>query len=73
MKKHKTHIIRGEPKIQWQPIIELVVVLMTILGSTIPLYMHTDTKLENALMGIREEMRDFHGKLCQIEERNRGK
>lgn len=78
-------------QIQWQPIVELIVVLMTILGSTIPLYIHTDSKLENAisnsneklemamaridstLQGIREDMRDFHGRLCAIEERNRGK
>lgn len=71
MSRNRTQIIYSQPKIQWQPIVELVVVLMTILGSTIPLYMHTDTKLENALMGIREEMRDFHGRLCQIEERNK--
>lgn len=60
-----------ENKVQWQPIVELVVVLLTILGSTIPLYLHTDSKLEYALSGIREEMRDFHGRLCAIEERNR--
>lgn len=65
-------------RIQWQPLVELIVVLMTILGSTIPLYIHTDTKLEAAmskidctLQGIREDMRDFHGRLCSIEERNR--
>lgn len=55
--------------IQWQPIVELIVVLMTILGSTIPLYMHTDNKLETALEAIRQDMRDFHGRLCAIEER----
>jgi hypothetical protein len=65
-------------QIQWQPLVELIVVLMTILGSTIPLYLHTDSKLEasmskmdSTLQGIREEMRDFHGRLCAIEERNR--
>jgi len=57
--------------IQWQPIVELIVVLMTILGSTIPLYMHTDNKLENAIEAIRQDMRDFHGRLCTIEERNK--
>ena len=101
----------SKPKIQWQPIVEIIIVMMTILGSTIPLYMHTDSKLtealsksdlkieaamaksdikiENAmskselslaaamskiddtLQGIREDMRDFHGRLCAIEERNR--
>jgi len=98
--KHKHKHKDRNPKIQWQPIVEIIIVMMTILGSTIPLYMHTDSKLtealsksdikiENAmskselslaaamskiddtLQGIREDMRDFHGRLCAIEERNR--
>lgn len=58
-------------KIQWQPIVELIVVLMTILGSTIPLYLHTDSKLDRSsekmeitLNGMREDMRDFHTQLA---------
>lgn len=64
--------------IQWQPIIELSIVLFTILGSTIPLYLHTDAKLDafhnrthETIEGIRQDMRDFHGRLCAIEERNK--
>lgn len=69
-------------RVQWQPLVELIVVLLTILGSTIPLYLHTDNKLEAALQGIREDMRDFQTKLafqdqefkmrlCAIEERKK--
>lgn len=32
-----------------------------------------DNKLEKSLEGIRQEMRDFHGRLCAIEERSKGK
>ncbi len=78
-----------DKKIQWQPLIEMIVVLMTILGSTIPLYLHTDSKLEASIqnmredskamhaevraqvMAIHEEIKDFHGRLCAIEERKR--
>lgn len=70
------HHYYQKPPIQWHPLIELIVVLMTILGSTIPLYIHTDNKLEASmskmdatLQGIREDIRDFHGRLCAIEER----
>jgi len=35
-----------ENKIQWQPLIEMIIVLVTILGSTIPLHLHTDSKIE---------------------------
>lgn len=73
--------------IQWQPLIEIIVVMMTILGSTIPLYIHTDSKIDairesievgrketNQLIeAIRQDMRDFHGRLCAIEERNKQK
>lgn len=67
-------------RVQWQPLIEMIVVLITILGSTIPLYLHTDTKIQNAVNAIQsqvnaiqQEMKDFHGRLCAIEERNRNK
>ena len=67
-------------KIEWQPIIELSILLFTTLGTTIPLYLHTDSKQqayqersEAILEGIREDIRDFHGRLCAIEERNKGK
>lgn len=32
---------------------------------------HMDAKIDANLQGIREEIRDFHGRLCAIEERNR--
>lgn len=34
---------------------------------------HMDQKLDASLQGIRDEMRDFHNRLCSIEERNKGK
>lgn len=71
MKKNNNYNRQMQAKVQWQPIVELIVVLMTILGSTIPLYIHTDNKLECALQAIKEEMKDFHGRLCAIEERNK--
>ena len=35
-----------ESKFQWQPIIELAILMFTTLGTTIPLYLHTDSKIE---------------------------
>jgi len=68
----------AKENIQWQPLVEMAIVLVTILGSTIPLYLHTDSKMgasqtrtENILEGIRQDIRDFHGRLCAIEERNK--
>lgn len=67
-------------RIQWQPLVEMIVVLVTILGSTIPLYLHTqdlirsvqeDNKSFQAAM--LNESKEFHGRLCIIEERNKTK
>lgn len=54
---------------QWQPLIELVIVLSTIVGSTVPLYIHTDYKFHETMRAMdvkfqdgmresREEMRE---------------
>lgn len=34
---------------------------------------HMDAKIDAQLSGIREEIRDFHGRLCAIEERRNSK
>lgn len=34
---------------------------------------HSDQKIDAMLKAIHEEMKDFHGRLCAIEERNKGK
>jgi hypothetical protein len=69
-----------EKRIQWQPLVELGIVLITILGSTIPLFLHMDSKIDKyqeksqeIMEAIRQDMRDFHGRLCAIEERNKNK
>lgn len=58
--------------------------LFTIVGSNLALFIWARTeasqdrremnsRLESALKAIADEMKDFHGRLCAIEERNRGK
>jgi hypothetical protein len=48
-------------------IVSLIIVMATILGSTIPLYIHTSSQIQ----AIHDEIRDFHERLCKIEEQNR--
>jgi hypothetical protein len=62
---------KKEPKFQWQPLVELIIVLATVVGTTVPLYIHTDGKLHEAIKEMKYEMKDFHGRLCAIEERNK--
>ena len=54
-------------KFNLELIISLVIVMVTILGSTIPLYIHTSSQIQ----AIHEEIKDFHGRLCAIEEKNK--
>ena len=60
----------------------LVVVVVTNLGTIIALYLHLDTKTNKTIeegrketndiiRAIQQEMKDFHGRLCAIEERNK--
>lgn len=74
-----------ENSIQWQPVVELIVVFAAIIGVTVPLYIQTDYKMEQhriearesqveirqLVEAIRQDVRDFHGRLCVVEERNR--
>lgn len=65
-------------RVNLELIISLSIVMVTILGSTIPLYIHTSNQIDalriesrDQLWAIQEEIRDFHGKLCAIEEKNK--
>lgn len=48
-----------------QVIVMMFGILGTILGVVIPLHLNTLTTLK----AIQDEMKDFHGRLCAIEER----
>lgn len=63
---------------EWTHVIAVFAVMVTNLGTIISLYIQTDSKLEahrsetsQILQGIALEMKDFHGRLCAIEERNK--
>lgn len=79
----------NEPKFWWldaswvQPLTIIasnLVVMLTIFGFSISLHttiredMRAMTTQTTAQIGaIQQEMKDFHGRLCAIEERNKGK
>lgn len=52
-------------------VITVFAIVATNLGTVIALHMHQDTKTTALLTAIQNEMKDFHGRLCAIEERNR--
>lgn len=51
----------------WTQVLTVFAVIATNLGTVIALHIQTDSKLT----AIHNEMKDFHGRLCAIEERNR--
>lgn len=69
---------KQEKKFNIELIISLIIVMATILGTTIPMYIHTDTKtsefhkdMYELRKDMADEMKDFHARLIAIEERNR--
>lgn len=48
-----------------------IVMILSSIGITITLFVHLDNKTQKVLGAISDEMKDFHGKLCAIEERKR--
>jgi hypothetical protein len=62
----------------WTHILTVFAVIATNLGMVITLYIQLDKKLDEnrkeaneILRGIQAEIKDFHGRLCAIEERNK--
>jgi len=62
-------------ELSWLQVITIVganlVLLLGLIGTIVALFLHSNKRIDDALKGISEEMRDFHSRLCVIEERNR--
>lgn len=73
-------MIPGTCPTDWGVIITVIACLFAILGFMTCLFLYLankidsiGTKLELLRKDMHEEMRDFHGRLCAIEERNKPK
>lgn len=62
----------------WTQVLTVFAVIATNLGTVIALYIQSDNKFEmhrketgDILRGIQMEMKDFHGRLCAIEEKRK--
>jgi len=71
-------------KFNFDIIVSTGIMMLTVLGTTVGLFLHIDSKTDANLLAMRQstdskleaihqEMKDFHGRLCAIEERNKGK
>lgn len=45
-----------------------IALILIMFGTTVSMWLHTDKKIE----AIHQEMKDFHSRLCDIEERSKG-
>lgn len=55
----------------WMQVLTVFIIVATNLTTVIVLHIHLDGKTNTLLTAIQEEMKDFHGRLCAIEERNK--
>ena len=65
---------------EWTHVLTVFAVIATNLGTIIALYMQLDRKIDenrkeanDILKAIQAEIKDFHGRLCSIEERAKNK
>ena len=66
----------SENKISWLSHVEWIIVIVTLLGGFYALDNRIDvinSRFDQFLVAWHQESKDFHGRLCAIEERNRGK
>ncbi len=63
---------------EWTQVLTVFAIVATNLGTVIVLYCQLDRKLDEnrkdthlILQGIQSEIKEFHGRLCAIEERNK--
>ncbi len=52
-------------------LITVFAIVATNLITVITLHIQLDNKTTNILTAIQSEIKDFHGRLCAIEERNK--
>ena len=62
-----------ERRFQWQPFIELIVVLATVVGTTVPLYVHTDGKIHEVLREMKEDRKEWDQKYLELLEKSYAK
>lgn len=52
-------------------VLTVFAIVATNLITVITLHIHLDNKTNSLITAIQEEIKDFHGRLCAIEERNK--
>jgi len=55
----------------WMQVLTVFIIVATNLSTVVVLHIHLDGKSTSLLNAIHQEMKDFHGRLCAIEERNK--
>lgn len=66
--KKKMSDTRNAVLINWQPIIELAIAAAMVIGTVVPLYVHTDGKLHDALSHMESDMKEFRREMSTFRE-----
>lgn len=51
---------------QW---FQVLVIILSTVGTTMGMFLYLASKIDKLSDNINKEMRDFHGRLCSMEER----
>lgn len=58
---------------EWTQVLAIIgsniALIFVMFGTTVGIWLHTDKKIE----AIQSEIKEFHGRLCAIEERSKEK
>lgn len=57
----------------WEQALVVAGMFVANIVTVVSLFIHQDSKTTTLLKAIHDEMKDFHGRLCAIEERNKCK
>jgi hypothetical protein len=60
-------------KIYWEPLIASGAILIAIFGVMVPLFIHSDNAARAQIEAIRQDIKDFHKQLYEIQLENRTK
>jgi hypothetical protein len=60
-------------EVGWAQVLTIIganlILFLGLIATIISLFIHSNKRIDDAMKAINEEMKDFHGRLCAIEER----
>ena len=62
---------KEQKRFDWGILITVITCFIALVGINLSTFMAMNSKIDSFITEIHIETKDFHGRLCAIEERNR--